>query len=228
MKWIAVYQHVIFRVQVTRYLILKRLHELYCQSNTSKVVYQEQQGSLCQCTGLQRGGDGAQKRYPYTIHPFGVQLLLFSFLIFLSQNHKDPKQNDSSEHFCKYWAPGTFLSWLFLQLLSAGSLGSHGSAHRKPSRLSFPPGWLFWPTYQVGSQPTVDISYHQEVPLNQCLKWFNCSCKQITAKFAVIPKTAMVNQVTQALPLPKMGLCSLNPRKVAAPFWTLAQQTSLA
>lgn len=30
----------------------------------------------------------------------------------------------------------------------------------------------------------------------------------------------MVNQVTQALPLPKMDLCYLSLRTVAAPFWT--------
>ena len=147
-------------------------------------------------------------------------MLLFSFLSFLFQNHKDLKQNDSSEQFCKYLALGTFLSWLLPELLSAGLPTIQGSAQRRAPRLPFPPGWLSWPAYEVGSQPTVDRSYHQEMPLNQCLKWFNCSCKQITAKFAIIPETTMVNQVTPALPLPKMGLCYSSLRMVSAPFWT--------
>lgn len=147
-------------------------------------------------------------------------MLLFSFLSFLSQNHKDLKQNYGSEQFCKYLALGTFLSCLFPEFLSAGLPTVQGCAQRRAPRLPFPPGWLSWPAYQVGSQPTVDSSYHQEMPLNQCLKWFNCSCKQITAESAIITETVMVNQVILALPLLKMGLCYLNLRKVSVPFWT--------
>jgi len=137
--------------------------------------------------------------------------------------------------FCKYLALGTFLSWLFPEPLSAGLPIAQGSAQSRAPRLSFPPGWLSWPAHQVGSQPTVDSSYHREMPLNHCLKWFDCSCKQITAKFDIIPETAMVNQVILALPLLKMGLCYLNLRKVSVPFWTQglitrtqASQTCLA
>lgn len=129
-------------------------------------------------------------------------MLLFSFLSFLSQNHKDLKQNDSSEQFCRHLVLGTFLRWLFPRLRSAALPAVQGSTRRRAPRLSFPPGNvpLSCPTYQAGSQPTVDSSYHQEM---QCLKWFNCSCKEITAKSAIIAETVMANHVILALPLPK-------------------------
>lgn len=185
--------------------------------NTSEAVNLQERGSLLQCTGLQGEGDYTQKWYSYTTHSFGGYLLLLSFLSFLSQNHKDLKQNDSSEQFCKHLVLGTFLRWLFPELRSTALPAVQGSAQRRAPRLSFPPGCLSCPTYKAGSQPTVDSSYHQEM---QCFKWFNCSCKQITAKSAIIAETVTANQVTLALPLPERGLCYLNLRKVSVAFWT--------
>lgn len=108
----------------------------------------------------------------------------------------------------------------YAQSISAGLPMVQGSAKKRVSRLCFPLGWLCWPSYQVGSQPTVDSSYLQEMPSNQCFKWLNCSCKQITAEFVIIPENAIVNRVILALPLSEMALCYLNLRKVSVTFWT--------